>query len=76
MKSRISSFKADVGDAAGAAEVFLPFPSTPISRVGAPGLSSHVRQLHRANRGLSRWILFALFGGAVAAFAIVHLAIL
>jgi hypothetical protein len=37
----------------------------------AHGLSYHVRQLRRRNRGISRWFGFAVILGAVMAFAFV-----
>jgi hypothetical protein len=77
MRSQFSNFNSDVVDAAATAEIYLAPPGPHFSRTNtAPGLSSHVRQLHRANRGISRWLLFAVLGGALVAFAIVRLAIL
>jgi hypothetical protein len=77
MKSRIANFKAEIVDAATAAELYSALPVSFGSRSSAaPGLSSHVRNLHRANHGISRWILFAVLVGAVVAFAIVRIAIL
>jgi type VI protein secretion system component VasF len=40
-----------------------------------PGLSGHVRQLRNRNRGISRWLVLAVFAGAVVAFAIVQFAV-
>ena len=40
-----------------------------------PGLSGHVRQLRNRNRGISRWLVLAIFAGAVVALAIVHFAV-
>jgi hypothetical protein len=77
MPSQNPNFNSDVVDAAAAAEIYLALPGPHFSRTNTvPGLSSHVRQLHRANHGISRWLLFAVLGGAVVAFAIVRLAIL
>lgn len=74
MKVPQSNFKVEVVDAAAVAELYFALPTSHPGTV--PGLSSHVRRLQRANRGISRWILFAVLGGVVVAFAIVHLAIL
>ncbi len=64
-------------DTAAAAELYSALSGFNVSRPNTvPGLSGHVRNLHRANHGISRWILFALFGGGVVAFAIVRLVIL
>jgi hypothetical protein len=77
MPSQIPNFNSDVVDAAAAAEIYLALRGPHFSRTNTvPGLSGHVRQLHRANREISRWLLFAVLGGAVVAFAIVRLAIL
>jgi hypothetical protein len=75
MKSSTSSFKSEVLHSSAVAELYPALPNSRTSQNSA-GLSSHVRHLHRANRGISRWILLAFFGGAVVAFAIVRLAIL
>jgi hypothetical protein len=40
-----------------------------------PGLSGHVRQLRNRNRGISRWLVLAIFAGAVAALALVQFAV-
>ena len=40
-----------------------------------PGLSGHVRQLRNRNRGISRWLVLAIFAGAVVALAMVHFAV-
>jgi hypothetical protein len=40
-----------------------------------PGLSAHVRQLRNRNRGISRWLVLAIFVGAVVAFAMVQFAV-
>jgi hypothetical protein len=40
-----------------------------------PGLSSHVRQLRNRNRGISRWLVLAVFAGAVVALAMVQFAV-
>jgi hypothetical protein len=77
MKSPISGFKPEVVDATAAAELYLALPASRPFRKNMPvGLSGHVRQLQRANRGMSRWIVLALFGGVVVAFALVRLALL
>lgn len=47
---------------------FIPSPA-------AHGLSSHVRQLSKRNRGISRWIALAVVAGGVVALAFVQLAI-
>jgi hypothetical protein len=45
-------------------------------RVNAtPGLSAHLRQLRNRNQGISRWLVLAIFTGAVVALAIVQFAI-
>jgi hypothetical protein len=77
MKSPVTGFKPEVVDAAAVAELYLALPAVRTSRNNMPlGLSRHVRQLQRANRGISRWIALALFGGAAVALALVRLAIL
>jgi hypothetical protein len=59
-----------------AADLYLPLPLPASSRRAAiQGLSGHVRQMQRRNEGISRWLLFAVLGGAVVAFAMVQLAI-
>lgn len=59
-----------------AADMFLPFPIAEDSRPPATqGLSGHVRQMRRKNQGISRWLLFAVLGGAIAAFVMVQLAV-
>jgi type VI protein secretion system component VasF len=40
-----------------------------------PGLSGHVRQLRNRNRGISRWLVLAIFAGAVVALAMVQFAV-
>jgi hypothetical protein len=40
-----------------------------------PGLSAHVRQLRNRNRGISRWLVLAIFAGAVVALMMVQYAI-
>ena len=58
------------------ADLFLPFPSPAgPRRAVTQGLSGHVRQLQRRNEGISRWLFFAVLGGAIVAFAMVQLAI-
>ena len=42
---------------------------------GAPGLSAHVRQLQNRNQGISRWLLLAIFAGAIVALMMVQFAI-
>ena len=45
-------------------------------RAGAtPGLSAHVRQLRNRNQGISRWLVLAIFVGAVVALAMVQFAV-
>jgi len=45
-------------------------------RAGAtPGLPAHVRQLRNRNQGISRWLVFAIFLGAVVALAMVQFAV-
>jgi hypothetical protein len=75
MKSPTSSFRSEIAHSSAVAELYPALPNSRISENSA-GLSSHVRHLNRANRGISRWILLAFFGGAVVALAIVRLAIL
>jgi hypothetical protein len=41
----------------------------------APGLSAHVRQLRNRNQGISRWLVLAIFAGAVVALVMVQFAI-
>jgi hypothetical protein len=41
----------------------------------APGLSAHVRQLRNRNQGISRWLVLAIFAGAVVALMMVQFAI-
>jgi hypothetical protein len=40
-----------------------------------PGLSAHVRQLRNRNKGISRWLVLAIFVGAVVALAMVQFAV-
>lgn len=40
-----------------------------------PGLSAHVRQLRNRNQGISRWLVLAIFAGAVVALAMVQFAV-
>ncbi len=42
---------------------------------GALGLSAHVRQLRNRNQGISRWLVLAIFAGAVVALMMVQFAI-
>jgi hypothetical protein len=42
---------------------------------GAVGLSAHVRQLRNRNQGISRWLVLAIFAGAVVALIMVQFAI-
>jgi hypothetical protein len=42
---------------------------------GVPGLSAHVRQLRNRNQGISRWLVVAIFAGAVVALMMVQFAI-
>jgi hypothetical protein len=59
-----------------AADMFLPFPIGEGSRAPATqGLSGHVRQMSRKNQGISRWLLFAVLGGAVVAFVMIQLTV-
>jgi hypothetical protein len=59
-----------------AADLYLPFRLPAGSRrVPGQGLSGHVRQMQRRNEGISRWLLFAVLGGAIVAFAMVQLAV-
>jgi hypothetical protein len=39
------------------------------------GLSAHVRQLRYRNQGISRWLVLAIFAGAVVALMMVQYAI-
>jgi hypothetical protein len=57
------------------ADLYLPFPSSQGRRAPMQGLSGHVRQMQRRNEGFSRWLVFAVLGGAIVAFAMVKLAI-
>jgi hypothetical protein len=41
----------------------------------AAGLSAHVRQLQSRNQGISRWLVLAIFAGAVVALMMVQFAI-
>jgi hypothetical protein len=57
-------------------DLYLPFPLPAGSRsTGMAGLSGHVRALHKRNQGISRWLAFAVLGGAIVAFAMVQFAI-
>jgi hypothetical protein len=40
-----------------------------------PGLSAHVRQMRNRNQGVSRWLVLAIFAGAVVALAMVQFAV-
>jgi hypothetical protein len=40
-----------------------------------PGLSAHVRQLRNRNQGISRWLVLAIFAGAIVALVMVQFAI-
>jgi hypothetical protein len=40
-----------------------------------PGLSGHVRQLRNRNQGISRWLVLAIFAGAVVALVMVRFAV-
>ncbi len=40
-----------------------------------PGLSAHVRQLRNRKQGISRWLVLAIFAGAVVALAMVQFAV-
>jgi hypothetical protein len=42
---------------------------------GAAGFSAHVRQLRNRNQGISRWLVPAIFAGAVVALMMVQFAI-
>jgi hypothetical protein len=42
---------------------------------GELGLSAHVRQLRNRNQGISRWLVLAIFAGAVVALMMVQFAI-
>ena len=45
-------------------------------RSGTQGLSGHVQKLRKKNQGISRWLLFAVLGGAVVAIAMVQYGVL
>lgn len=40
-----------------------------------PGLSARVRQLRNRNQGISRWLVLAIFAGAVVALVMVQFAV-
>jgi hypothetical protein len=57
--------------------IFLPFRFRRSAHAAATqGLSGHVRKLRKKNQGISRWLLFAVLGGTVLAFALVQFGIL
>jgi hypothetical protein len=57
-------------------EAFDAAPEEYARRAAAtPGLSAHVRQLRNRNQGISRWLVLALFAGAVVALAMVQFAV-
>ena len=70
--NRVPEFRAEYADTAefdGTMEVYA-------QRVHAmPGLFSHVRQLRNRNRGISRWLVLAIFAGAVVALVMVQFAV-
>jgi hypothetical protein len=57
------------------ADVLLPLPDPDDWRPNTPGLCGHVRQLQKKNQVISRWLVFALLGGAIVALAMVQFAI-
>jgi len=50
----------------------LPAAGGQIRRRPGSGLSTHMRNLRRRNRGASRWLAAALLAGTVAALAFVN----
>jgi hypothetical protein len=70
--SRVTEFVAERADAA-------EFDSTLEEYAGradaTPGLSGHVRQMRNRNQGISRWLVLAIFAGAVVALAMVQFAV-
>jgi type VI protein secretion system component VasF len=70
--NRVPEFRAESADTAefdGTMQVYA-------QRADAmPGLSSHVRQLRNRNRGISRWLVLAIFAGAVVALVMVQFAV-
>jgi hypothetical protein len=70
--NRVPEFTAESADTA----EFDPTIEEYAQRAHAvPGLSGHVRQLRNRNRGISRWLVLAIFAGAVVALAMVHFAV-
>jgi hypothetical protein len=60
-----------------AAELYQRFqPTGTFRRAGTQGLSGHVRQLRKKNQGISRWLFFAILGGAIVSIAMVQYGIL
>jgi len=74
MTAQSSNSNSGVSTEVPVADIFLPFPSD--SRLNpAPGLSGHVRRQQKKNQGISRWLVFAVLGGVIVAFAMVQFAI-
>ena len=70
------SFDSRPGTDPAVTDVFLPFPVPDLSyRNTTSGLSGHVRRMQKNNQGISRWLIIAVAGGAVVAFAMVQYAI-
>jgi len=70
--NRVSEFVAESAETA----VFDAAMEEYARRIPAtPGLSAHVRQLRSRNKGISRWLVLAVFVGAVVALAMVQFAV-
>lgn len=70
------SFNSRPGTEPTVTDVFLRFPAPdPSYRNNMSGLSGHVRRMQKNNQGISRWLMIAVAGGAVVAFALVQYAI-
>jgi hypothetical protein len=76
MTAQNPNFDSNISKELPATDVFLPFPLPDGPRPNAiPGLSDHVRRLQKRNQGISHWLVFAVLGGVVVAFAMVQFAI-
>jgi hypothetical protein len=76
MTAQNLNFDSTVSTETPVGDVFSTFPFPGHSRpTPVSGLSGHVRRLHKSNQGISRWLLFAVLGGAIVAFAMVQYAI-
>jgi hypothetical protein len=75
MTAQNPNFASNISKKLPASDVFLHFSVPDGPRPNSiPGLSDHVRRLQKRNQGISHWLVFAVLGGVVVAFAMVQFA--